>query len=94
MTLVSQGEDAIAKALRGHRVVVHLPKQATRTPRTPRQAGTGTGLKHKLNLDIARHVRARLAAGEKPQAIATDLKVHYTTIADIRDNKTWKEPGA
>jgi hypothetical protein len=61
----------------------------------------GVAPRAKLNLDIARDIRKRIAEAKASgtgkgieNVIAAELGVHYTTIADVRDNKIWKEPKA
>jgi hypothetical protein len=101
--LVTQGEGAIAQALRSRRVVVHLPKvkRAAKAPKAKAEGKTASSIKHKLNLDIARDVRRRIAEAKASgkgkgieNVIAAELGVHYTTVADVRDGKIWKEPAA
>ena len=95
--LITEGDDAVLAALKKTTITVKLPK-AQATPRAPRPAGLPGGPKAKLSLEIARTVRQRLAeakaAGIKgmENIIAGELHVHYTTIADVRDKKIWKEP--
>jgi hypothetical protein len=102
VNLVAERHDAIAQALRAHRVVVHLPKVVK--PKVPKAKAEGSatpGKRTKLSLEIARDIRRRITEAKAAGAgkgienvIASELQVHYTTIADVRDGKIWREPVA
>lgn len=65
----------------GNKIWKNIPRE--RNPKRPHWAT-------KLTEDMATEIVRRLSIGHSCYAIAKDFPVHRVTIADIRDNKTWK----
>lgn len=55
--------------------------------------GSGKGANVKLDDNIVRDVRRRIASGDSNTAIGRDLGVSHVTISDIRTGRTWSHVG-
>jgi RNA polymerase sigma factor (sigma-70 family) len=58
----------------------------------PRVPPTRPPAKHLLNLDLAREMRRRFAAGEDYEALANAFDVSLVTVKHVVRGRKWKEP--